>query len=92
MTFAARCAAIAIAAACAAPVAARSGLPEPVPHYQASYKADRGLYCIRQYRTGTSGATRAIGDGLNCRSKANWQRVGLTITHRLPSREQLAQR
>jgi hypothetical protein len=52
-------------------------LPADQPAYRVTYNVASNHYCIRAYKNGSSGETKALGNGLNCRSKRAWERAGL---------------
>lgn len=61
-------------------------------NYQVTYNPILDHYCIRAYKSGSAGETKALGNGLNCRSKRAWERAGLKIVRRHVAGEQLAGR
>jgi hypothetical protein len=73
------------------PAAAQERLDNP-PKYQVSYEPNTNRYCVRLYKHGETGATKSIGNGLNCRSKSSWERAGLKIAHPSLGALQVAQR
>jgi hypothetical protein len=66
--------------------------PADQPSYQVAYNPVSDRYCIRSYKSGTSGETKALGNGLNCRSKRAWEQAGLKFARVRHEQVQVAHR
>lgn len=67
-------------------------LPADQPAYRVTYDAASNRYCIRAYKNGSAGETKALGNGLNCRSKRAWERAGLKFARVPHNQVQVARR